>query len=286
MKKIYGEIMDSSLLQKKLNEQGYLWGDELALVLSLSETLHKPILLEGPAGVGKTELAKAYAAATGKPLIRLQCYEGLDERHALYEWNYQKQLLYLENSKESNWNEAKQSLFSSDFLLPRPLLKAFLSEEPAVLLIDEIDKSDEEFESFLLEALADFSVTIPEWGTVHAKTIPMIFLTSNAARDFSDGLKRRCVHYYIDYPSFEMEMSILKVKVPGLEEIMAEQIVSFAQKVRKMKPEHIPGLAEVLDWARVLFSLGVVDLDEPKVRGTYHFLVKSKSDFENLLKHL
>ena len=282
VKKIYGEIMESSLLQEKLRELGYFCGDDLALVLSLSEVLHKPILLEGPAGVGKTELAKAYAAAFSRPLIRLQCYEGLDERHALYEWNYQKQLLYLENSKDLSWDAAKENLFSAEFLLPRPLLKAFLSEEPSVLLIDEIDKSDEEFESFLLEALSDFAVTVPEWGTVRAKTIPMIFLTSNAMRDFSDGLKRRCVHFYIDYPSLETEAAILKAKVPGLGEALAEQIAAFVQKVRKMKLERVPGLAEALDWAKVLAELGLNDLSSSDIEGTYHFLVKSKNDFERL----
>ena len=274
--------METSILKEKLKEQGYFCGDDLAMILHLAEVLQKPLLLEGPAGVGKTELARAYAAATGRELIRLQCYEGLDERHALYEWNYQKQLLYLESQKQQDWQAAKKDLFGEEFLLPRPLLKAFWSEIPAVLLIDEIDKSDEEFESFLLEALADFSVTIPELGTVKAKSVPMIFLTSNAMRDFSDGLKRRCVHYYIDYPTPEREAAILKAKVPNLEEALADDIAAFAAKVRKMKLERHPGLAEVLDWAKVLCELGIADLNDDAVTPTYHFLVKSKSDFEKL----
>lgn len=274
--------MESSLLRKKLAENGYFCGEDLALILRLCETLRKPLLLEGPAGVGKTELARAYAAASGRALIRLQCYEGLDERRALYEWNYQKQLLYLESQTRTDWEEVKKDLFSEEFLLPRPLLKAFLAEEPAVLLIDEIDKSDEEFESFLLEALSDFAVTIPERGTVRAKTIPMIFLTSNAMRDFSDALKRRCVHYYIDYPSPAEEARILRAKLPGLSETFAADIAAFAQKARKMKLSRAPGLAEVLDWAAVLCELGIESLDDRRVGDTYHFLVKSREDFLRL----
>lgn len=270
--------MESSKIKEKLEEQNYDCEEDLALILSLSESLHKPILLEGPAGVGKTELAKAYAKAMERPLLRLQCYEGLDERHALYEWNYQKQLLYLESQKGSTWNTARENLFSEEFLLPRPLLKAFLSEIPVVLLIDEIDKSDEEFESFLLEALADFSVTIPEWGTVTAKCPPMIFLTSNAMRDFSDGLKRRCVHYYIDYPSPEREAAILCRRLPGISSVFANDIAVFVEKVRRAKLCHVPGLAEVLDWAQVLWELGIGDLNDPEVQKTYHFLAKSRED--------
>ncbi len=275
-------MMKTLDLKKNLAENGYFCNDDLALILSLSELLKKPVLLEGPAGVGKTELARAYAGATGRELIRLQCYEGLDERHALYEWNYQKQLLYLESRAKSSWEETKKDLFSEEFLLPRPLLKAFLSEKPAVLLIDEIDKSDEEFESFLLEALSDFAVSIPEHGTVRAKTVPMIFLTSNAMRDFSDALKRRCVHYYIDYPTKEQEVRILRSKLPALGEKLAGEIAAFAQKARKMKLSRAPGLAEVLDWAAVLCEIGIEELSDSRVGDTYHFLVKSREDFLRL----
>ncbi|HMM06242.1 MAG TPA: MoxR family ATPase [Clostridiales bacterium] len=276
--------MEIALLQEKLAAEHYLCGEDLALVLSLSEKLKKPLLLEGPAGVGKTDLAKSYARATGRELIRLQCYEGLDQRHALYEWNYQKQLLYLESEKGGGWQAAKTDIFSEEFLLPRPLLKAFLAEKPAVLLIDEIDKSDEEFESFLLEALSDFAVTIPERGTVAAKTIPTVFLTSNGMRDFSDGLKRRCVHYYIDYPTLEEEYAIIKAKFPKLGDALTREIATFIREARQKKLRHIPGIAEVLDWAEVLYTLGIEELNDPKVGATYHFLVKSREDGLTLTK--
>lgn len=277
--------MNTKELRNKLNDCGYYCGEELALILLLAKELKKPLLLEGPAGVGKTELARAYAAAEDCELIRLQCYEGLDEHHALYEWNYQKQLLYLESKKGCVWEETKENLFSDEFLLPRPLLKSFLSEKPSVLLIDEIDKSDEEFESFLLEALSDFAVTIPERGTVTAKNIPMVFLTSNAMRDFSDGLKRRCVHYYIDYPSEETEAQLLKSKLPQLSDTLAEEIAAFAARARKMKLNHLPGIAETLDWARALSVLGVRHLNEDKVKESMHFLVKCREDFQKVTEN-
>lgn len=276
--------MKTAELREKLQNNGYFCSKELALVLTLAETLQKPILLEGPAGVGKTELGRAFAAATGRELIRLQCYEGLDERRALYEWNYQKQLLYLESQKNLSWEQGKADLFGSEFLLPRPILKAFLSEAPTVLLIDEIDKSDEEFESFLLEALADHAVTVPELGTVKAKTVPAVFLTSNGSRDFSDGLKRRCVHYYLDYPSPETEATILRHQFPELTADFAGEIAAFSQKLRRLSLSHTPGLAEVLDWAGCLCELGITSLRDSDLSATYHFLLKSREDLAKLLQ--
>ena len=207
-------------------------------------------------------------------------YEGLDEHHALYEWNYQKQLLYLQamSKNMADWKKMQKDIFSQDFLLTRPLLKAFLSEKPVVLLIDEIDKSDEEFESFLLEALSDFQVTIPEFGTVKANTIPLVFLTSNGVRDFSDGLKRRCVHYYIDYPDFNRELAIVRTKVPGISENLSRQIVDFVQHLRKEKLRKKPSIAETLDWAKVLLALNIDSLEDKRVTATLNFLLKYEED--------
>ena len=272
-------MFDAEIIKQELRKVNYFAADDLALIVSLASFLQKPILLEGPAGVGKTELAKVMANAFDMDFIRLQCYEGLDEHHALYEWNYQKQLLFLQSqSRDGNWHEVQNDIFSEEFLLPRPLLKAFLSEKQAVLLIDEIDKSDEEFESFLLEALSDFAVTIPEWGTVKAKSVPLVILTSNGARDFSDGLKRRCVHFYIDYPNYERELSIIEAKVPGIDKELARQIAAFVQKIRKEKLKKKPSIAETLDWAKVLMNLKVKDLEEEQVSATYNFLLKYEED--------
>jgi len=269
-------------IKTKLYQEKYLCNDDLATIVSLASLLNKPMLLEGPAGVGKTELAKALAAAFNMDFIRLQCYEGLDEHHALYEWNYQKQLLYLHTTSKnmSDWETVQKDIFSQEFLLPRPLLKAFLSDKPVILLIDEIDKSDEEFESFLLEALSDFQVTIPEFGTVKANSIPMVFLTSNGARDFSDGLKRRCVHYFIDYPDFDRELDIIKTKIPGISQNLSQQIVDFVQQLRKQKLRKKPSIAETLDWAKVLMALNIESLKDKKVKATLNFLLKYEEDIQ------
>lgn len=272
-------MIDAKTIQRELREANYFAADDLALIISLAAYLHKPLLLEGPAGVGKTELARVMAQTCSMDFIRLQCYEGLDEHHALYEWNYQKQLLYLQSQAHNNgWQQIQNDIFSEEFLLPRPLLKAFRSHRQAMLLIDEIDKSDEEFESFLLEALSDFAVTIPEWGTVKARTIPFVILTSNGARDFSDGLKRRCVHFYIDYPDYDRELAIIEAKIPGIAATLAAQITVFVQKLRKEKLRKKPSIAETLDWAKVLSVLEVKDLREEKVPSTYNFLLKYEED--------
>ena len=269
-------------IQQKLANQQYLCDEGLATVISLSMYLKKPILLEGPAGVGKTELAKSLSSSLHMELIRLQCYQGLDEHHALYEWNYQKQLLYLQSAagNSSSWETIQRDIFSKDFLLLRPLLKAFLSEQPVVLLIDEIDKSDEEFESFLLEALSDFQVTIPEMGTIKARSIPLVILTSNGARDFSDGLKRRCVHYYINYPNFERELAIISTKVPGISLELSRLIVEFIQQIRKEKLKKKPSIAETLDWAKVLTELQIRSLQDKKITSTLNFILKYQDDID------
>lgn len=274
-------------IKTRLAQENYLATDDLAIVVSLALFLKKPILLEGPAGVGKTELAKSLARGLDMELIRLQCYEGLDEHHALYEWNYQKQLLYLQSvAKNGDWEAVQKDIFSAEFLLSRPLLKAFLSQEQVVLLIDEIDKSDEEFESFLLEALSDFQVTIPELGTIKATSIPLVILTSNGSRDFSDGLKRRCVHYFIDYPDFQRELEIINTKVPDISQSLARQMVEFLQQLRRMKLKKKPSIAETLDWAQVLSVLAIESLQDPRSKSTLNFILKYQEDIEAAAKQL
>lgn len=272
-------------LQQKLAECDYLTDRSVATVVFLAIRLQKPILVEGPAGVGKTELAKVLASATNSRLIRLQCYEGLDEAKALYEWNYQKQLLCLsvKQNQSKSWREAKDDIFTSEFLLRRPLLEALDSKEPVVLLIDEVDKSDEEFESFLLEILSDYQITVPELGTIKAKRIPVAVLTSNNFRDFGDALKRRCIHLYLDYPTFERELEIVNLKVPGIEQALAQQAVLFIQTIRKQSLKKAPSIAETIDWAQALLTLGVQRLDTEIVNSTLSILLKYQSDIDKIL---
>lgn len=275
-------------LQKRLAACNYLTDKDVATVIYLAVRLQKPLLVEGPAGVGKTELAKALAAATNSRLIRLQCYEGLDEAKALYEWNYQKQLLclHVKQNRSKSWGEAKDDIFTPEFLLRRPLLEALDSEEPAVLLIDEVDKSDEEFESFLLEILSDFQVTIPELGTIKARRIPIAVLTSNNFRDFGDALKRRCFHLYLDYPTFERELEIIHLKAPEIDRLLAEQAVLFIQTIRKQNLKKPPSIAETIDWARALLTLNVQKIDDQAARGTLSILLKYQTDIEKILPRI
>ncbi len=271
-------------LQQQLSQCQYLTDRPVATIIYLALKLQKPLLVEGPAGVGKTELAKVIALATGSRLIRLQCYEGLDEAKALYEWNYQKQLLRLHIDQVQNraWAEAKQDIFSSEFLLQRPLLEALQAEERIVLLIDEVDKSDEEFESFLLEILSDYQVTIPELGTVKANRIPIVILTSNSFREFGDALKRRCIHLYLDYPGFERELQIIRLKVPGIGQALGQQVVSFVQAIRKQKLKKAPSISETIDWARALLSMGNECIDEETAQNTLSILLKYQSDITKI----
>jgi len=279
---------------EKLSKEHYIADKNIATVVYLADKLQKPVLVEGPAGVGKTELAKVVAHATGRRLIRLQCYEGLDEAKALYEWEYSKQLLYTQILKEkftekmagsSTLRDAAEKVgeedsvfFSHHFIVPRPLLTAITSEEPQLLLIDEVDKSDPEFEAFLLEVLSDFQVTVPELGTIHAKQRPLVFLTSNNAREMSDALKRRCLHLYIDYPSQELEARILETKVPGVGALLIQDVVAMMHRLRQLDLKKTPSISETLDWARALLALNASDLDEEMVNQTFNVILKYEGD--------
>ncbi len=271
-----------------LRQGDYLADESIATVVFLADRLGKPVLVEGPAGTGKTELAKAVAHAVGAKLIRLQCYEGVDEAKALYEWNYKKQLLRIqaEHGREQSWEEVETNIFSEDFLLERPLLAAIRTDEPAVLLVDEIDKTDFEFEGLLLELLSDFQVTIPEMGTVHAKQIPFVFLTSNNTRELSEALKRRCLYLYLDYPDLEREKAIVLTRVPEVPEMLADQIVRLVRSMRAMELKKAPSIAETLDWARTLLHLGVTEMDEDVARRTLTVLLKFQTDVEKVAGHL
>ena len=268
-------------IQQLLEQQIYIAGPEIATALYLSMTLGRPLLVEGPAGVGKTEIAKALSNALGTRLIRLQCYEGLDASTALYEWNYPKQLLHLKltESSSASATEKEAAIFSEAFLLKRPLLQAITETERApVLLIDEIDRSDEEFEAFLLEVLSDFQVTIPEIGTITATHRPHVVLTSNRSRDLSDALRRRCLYHWIDYPSMEKELEIVRAKVPGIGSELSTDIAQVMQSTRKMSLSKVPGVAETLDWANALMALKVTELNNEIVAQTMGCFLKDEAD--------
>jgi len=267
-------------IKKMLEEQGYITSDMVAMSVFLSLQLDKPLLVEGPAGVGKTEIAKVMANALQTDLIRLQCYEGLDATHALYEWNYQRQLLHLKMVEHNaqSIEEKEKTIFSDAFLMKRPLLQAITHHKKPVLLIDEIDRSDEEFESFLLEVLSDWQITIPELGTIKATHIPYVILTGNRTRELSEALRRRCLYVYIDYPDFEKEWLIVKNKVPGIDAKLAEQITLFMQQLRIINLEKKPGIAETLDWAMALSALHVDHLDKNIVEQTLGIVLKDWKD--------
>jgi MoxR-like ATPase len=271
-------------VRELLSEQGYIADHAVSMAVFLSMSLEKPLLIEGPAGVGKTEVAKAMASAMQADLIRLQCYDGLDANHALYEWNYQRQLLHLkvvENNQQSA-AEKEKTIFSEAFLLKRPLLQAITHSSKPVLLIDEIDRSDEEFESFLLEVLSDWQITIPEMGTIKATYLPQVILTSNRTRELSEALRRRCLYLYIDYPDFEKEYSIVNRKIPDLDSKFARQICQFMQNLRMIKLEKTPGISETLDWAASLVALHYDHLDKSIITETLGVILKDWRDMRHV----
>ena len=272
--------MDLETLKKKMDEERYIYDETLITTVLIALKLGRPLLIEGAAGVGKTEIAKVMAAALDRELVRMQCYEGLDESKSLYEWNYQKQLLSIQvNMGVKDSDELTRSLFSDEYLLERPLLKSIRSEKPVVLLIDEIDKSDEEFEAFLLELLSDMQVSIPEIGTIRATTIPFVVLTSNRARPISDALRRRCAYLYIEYPDMDKELAILRARLPHIDDRLAVQVVSAVQKFRSSEAVlKKPSIAETLDWAQALDALGVRELTPEIMRGTVGFVLKNNED--------
>jgi len=269
-------------LKQKLNAENYIADDALATTLYVAVKLNRPLLIEGAAGVGKTEVAKAAARAFGRELVRLQCYEGLDESKALYEWNYQKQLLSIQMGNRGE-GQAMKALFSEEYLLERPLLKSIRSERSVVLLVDEIDKADAEFEAFLLELLSEMQVTIPEYGTVRARSLPFIVLTSNHTRPLSEALRRRCAYLYLEYPDIPKEISILRAKLPGLDEALAAQVARAVAWLRQSdKVTKKPSVAESLDWASALMALGADELDEESAAATIGFALKNNDDIREI----
>ncbi|HKY13346.1 MAG TPA: MoxR family ATPase [Microthrixaceae bacterium] len=274
-------------VRDRLGKVDYLSDDAIAGVVYLADRLQKPILVEGPAGTGKTQLAKSVAEIAGARLIRLQCYEGLDESKALYEWNYKKQLLRIQASKsdgEGRWEEIEEDIFSDDFLLTRPLLEAIRSDDPVVLLIDEVDRVEVETEALLLEILSDYQVSIPELGTIGAKQIPMVFLTSNNTRELSEALKRRCLFLHIDYPDMEREKEIVLTKIPDISESLADQVARIVRSIRQLELKKSPSVSETLDWARTLMLLGIDKIDADVATSTANILLKYQTDIAKAVK--
>ena len=274
----------ADLVRRGLQQARYLTIPRVETVLVLALELEKPLLIEGPAGAGKTEIGKVLATTLATDLIRLQCYEGLDEAKALYEWNYQKQLLRIQADRamEQSWDEVESHIFSRDYLLDRPLLRALTASKRVVLLIDEIDKADEEFEAFLLEMLSDFQISIPELGTIRASHRPVVVLTSNRARELSEALKRRCLYLYLDFPGVEVERQIVDLKVPELDERVRHSVATFINRLRKLDLRKSPSIAETLDWARALRALGIRELDAPNVRRTLNVVLKHEEDLRKV----
>ncbi len=279
-----GSIDSVADVRAGLAEVGYLADESAALVAYLAQRLGKPVLVEGPAGVGKTELAKAISRASGRDLIRLQCYEGLDEAKALYEWNYRKQLLRIQaetkEEAEAGWDAARSDIFGEEFLLTRPLLAAIANPEPVVLLIDEIDKTDQEFEAMLLEVLSDFQISIPELGVIEATTHPVVVLTSNNSRELTEALKRRCLYLWLDYPGVEREMEIVRLHAPELDETLTRRLVEVVHMIRDLDLKKPPSIAESIDWARALLLLGSDDIDRKTFEQTMSIIVKHRTDLD------
>ena len=270
-----------------LGAVGYLAGESTALVSFLAAKMGKPVLVEGPAGVGKTELAKALSRATERRLIRLQCYEGLDEAKALYEWNYRKQLLRIQTeSEDAGWQAVQDDIFGEEFLLARPLMTAIASEQPVVLLIDEIDKTDQEFEAMLLEVLSDFQISIPELGVIEATSHPLVLLTSNNSRELTEALKRRCLYLWLDYPDVERELEIVRLHAPELPATVARKLVEVVHMVRGLDLKKPPSIAESIDWARALVMLGADDIDQQTFNDTMSIIVKHRTDLDIVVERV
>jgi MoxR-like ATPase len=282
-------FQDVQSIRDALKEVNYLADDGIAGVAFLADRLGKPILVEGPAGTGKTQLAKSIAEITGSRLIRLQCYEGLDESKALYEWNYKKQLLRIQTERGDNsedWTDIQDDIFSDEFLLTRPLLEAITADEPVVLLIDEVDRVEVETEALLLEILSDYQVSIPELGTITAKQIPLVFLTSNNTRELSEALKRRCLYLHVDYPELDREREIVLAKVPDITESLADQVARVVRSIRQLDLKKAPSVSETLDWARTLMILNIDTIDEKIAKETLNILLKYQTDIAKATKEL